>query len=36
MIILVIKKHLFDIYIYIYIYIYIVGGKQESKRVIIL
>ena len=34
MIILVINKHLFDIYIYIYIYlfIYIVGEKKKKRE----
>ena len=32
MIILVINKHLFDIYIYIYLFIYIVGGKKKREQ----
>ena len=31
MIILVIKKHLFDIYIYIYIYLYCRGKTREKE-----
>ena len=31
MIILVINKHLFDIYIYIYIYLYC-GGKKKKRE----
>ena len=32
MIILVINKHLFDIYIYIYLFIYIVGEKKKKRE----
>ena len=32
MIILVINKHLFDIYIYIFIYLFILWGKKKKKR----
>ena len=32
MIILVINKHLFDIYIYIFIYLFILWGKKKKRE----